>query len=160
MSVDPRDLRTLSRDALIDEWRRVVSRTVPHHISRRLLIAAIAFEHQLAAAGHAHRVTIRTIRRQATAAPSQTATLCDKTVNQRSAVEALALSKPGTRLLREWNGKTHVVDIVPEGCRWNGETYRSLSAVASAITGTRWSGPRFFRSCTTSDAAKPKVQPS
>ena len=51
---------------------------------------------------------------------------------------------PGTRLLREWNGRTHQVDVTDDGFVWNGETYRSLSAVARAITGARWSGPRFF----------------
>jgi len=51
---------------------------------------------------------------------------------------------PGGRLLREWNGVTHVVEVSETGYRWNGTTHRSLSAVARAITGARWSGPRFF----------------
>ncbi len=55
-----------------------------------------------------------------------------------------ATLKPGGRLLREWNGVTHTVEVTDEGFRWNGQTYRSLSAVARAITGARWSGPRFF----------------
>jgi hypothetical protein len=50
----------------------------------------------------------------------------------------------GARLIREWNGTTHVVDVVDGGYLWNGEQHRSLSAIARAITGTRWSGPRFF----------------
>ena len=52
--------------------------------------------------------------------------------------------KPGGRLLREWNGVTHVVEVTETGFLWNGETWRSLSAIARAITGTHWSGPRFF----------------
>lgn len=51
---------------------------------------------------------------------------------------------PGTRLLREWNGTPHVVEVTVDGCLWNGTRFRSLSAVARAITGARWSGPRFF----------------
>ena len=51
---------------------------------------------------------------------------------------------PGTRLIREWQGRRHVVDIVPEGYVFDGKTHRSLSAVAKKITGTQWSGPRFF----------------
>ena len=51
---------------------------------------------------------------------------------------------PGTRLIREWQGRRHVVDIVPEGYVFDGKTHRSLSAVAKKITGTHWSGPRFF----------------
>ncbi|WP_283054676.1 DUF2924 domain-containing protein [Thetidibacter halocola] len=52
--------------------------------------------------------------------------------------------KPGGRLIREWNGVTHVVDIVEGGFLWNGQRHASLSPIARAITGARWSGPRFF----------------
>ncbi|MEO6014735.1 MAG: DUF2924 domain-containing protein [Devosia sp.] len=51
---------------------------------------------------------------------------------------------PGTRLLREWNGTTEMVDVLADGFGWRGKTYRTLSAVAVAITGTKWSGPKFF----------------
>jgi hypothetical protein len=50
----------------------------------------------------------------------------------------------GSKLVREWQGQMHVVDVIESGYRWNGERYTSLSAVAREITGTRWSGPRFF----------------
>lgn len=51
---------------------------------------------------------------------------------------------PGTRLIREWNGKRYVVDVTAEGYLMDDERYKSLTAIAYAITGTRWSGPRFF----------------
>jgi hypothetical protein len=51
---------------------------------------------------------------------------------------------PGTQLMREWNGSTEIVDVTREGLVWRGKTYRTLSAVAVAITGTKWSGPKFF----------------
>jgi hypothetical protein len=51
---------------------------------------------------------------------------------------------PGARLVREWGGATYTVDVVEDGFRWNGTRYRSLSAIARAITGASWSGPRFF----------------
>ncbi|MBO6727127.1 MAG: DUF2924 domain-containing protein [Rhizobiaceae bacterium] len=51
---------------------------------------------------------------------------------------------PGTRLMREWNGRMHVVDITGDGILFDGKLYRSLTAVAKRITGTHWSGPRFF----------------
>ncbi len=51
---------------------------------------------------------------------------------------------PGARFIREWNGSTHVVEVVEGGFIWNGMRHRSLSAIARAITGTKWSGPRFF----------------
>jgi hypothetical protein len=52
--------------------------------------------------------------------------------------------RPGGRLIREWNGVTQVVDVVGDGFHWNGQRHGSLSAIARAITGARWSGPRFF----------------
>ena len=51
---------------------------------------------------------------------------------------------PGTRLVREWRGRTYVVEVLRDGFRWNGEEHASLSAIARKITGARWSGPRFF----------------
>jgi hypothetical protein len=50
----------------------------------------------------------------------------------------------GTRLVREWNGRTISVDVQGEGYVWNEQRYGSLSEIARAVTGTRWSGPRFF----------------
>src|SRR6202045_4771227 len=52
--------------------------------------------------------------------------------------------RPGTRLVREWRGVTHMVLIHADGIEWRGQRYRSLSLVARKITGARWSGPRFF----------------
>ncbi|WP_114227167.1 MULTISPECIES: DUF2924 domain-containing protein [Sphingomonas] len=51
---------------------------------------------------------------------------------------------PGTRLVREWNGRTIDVIATEEGMLWEGRTYSSLSAIAREVTGTPWSGPRFF----------------
>jgi hypothetical protein len=52
---------------------------------------------------------------------------------------------PGARLVREWGGKIHVVSVAEDGSiHWNERTWDSLSQVARAITGTRWSGPAFF----------------
>lgn len=51
---------------------------------------------------------------------------------------------PGSRLLREWNGRMYAVDVLDNGFVMDGKTYRSLSAIAKRITGTDWSGPRFF----------------
>jgi Protein of unknown function (DUF2924) len=52
--------------------------------------------------------------------------------------------RPGTVLGREWNGQMQRVVVLADGFAWNGKTYPSLSKVAVAITGTRWSGPKFF----------------
>lgn len=50
----------------------------------------------------------------------------------------------GAKLRRSWNGKDHVVTVVERGFEWRGRTFKSLSAVATNISGTRWNGPRFF----------------
>ena len=50
----------------------------------------------------------------------------------------------GTRLVREWQGVAHCVTVLRDGFEYSGRPYRSLSAVARAITGTRWNGPLFF----------------
>ena len=52
--------------------------------------------------------------------------------------------KPGTRLIREWQGEIHEVTVLENGYRWQGRRYRSLSPIAEEITGAHWSGPRFF----------------
>lgn len=51
---------------------------------------------------------------------------------------------PGARLIREWNGKTHVVDVIEGGYVFEAKVYSSLTAIAGQITGVHWSGPRFF----------------
>jgi hypothetical protein len=52
--------------------------------------------------------------------------------------------KPGAHLVREWNGRTYHVEVTDTGYRLDGRTWTSLSAIARHITGTNWSGPRFF----------------
>src|SRR6195256_1245563 len=52
--------------------------------------------------------------------------------------------KPGTQMIRQWQNTTHTVTALVEGFEWNGRKYKSLSAVANAITGTNWNGFAFF----------------
>ena len=54
------------------------------------------------------------------------------------------IARPGAHLVREWNGRTYQVEVLADGYRMDGRTFRSLSAIARQITGTTWSGPRFF----------------
>jgi hypothetical protein len=66
---------------------------------------------------------------------------------ERSGSLSLAASmgtRPGTRLVREWQGELHEVIVLDGYYLWKGHRYRSLSEIARRITGTRWSGPRFF----------------
>lgn len=52
--------------------------------------------------------------------------------------------RPGTRLVRAWKGVTHSVSVLQDGFEWQGNRYRSLSAIAGEIAGTNWNGPKFF----------------
>ncbi len=52
--------------------------------------------------------------------------------------------KPGSYLVREWNGRTYQVEVTEGGYLMDGKSWRSLSAIARHITGVHWSGPRFF----------------
>jgi hypothetical protein len=119
-------LETLSPAALRDRWAAVTGTVVPK-VSPKLLRLALAWEIQAAALGGLSRDTTRTL--------DQLARGQTRTVPPRA----------GMRLVREWGGKAHVV-IVGEDqvIRWNGREWGSLSEVARAITGTRWSGPAFF----------------
>ncbi|GJE61102.1 hypothetical protein MPOCJGCO_3223 [Methylobacterium trifolii] len=65
--------------------------------------------------------------------------------------------KPGTRLVREWEGELHSVTVLEAGFAWQGQHYDSLSALARAITGKAWNGPRFFRLRKASPAGKQRV---
>ena len=52
--------------------------------------------------------------------------------------------KPGTKLVREWHGHAHTVNVLEDGFEYRGERYPSLTRIARRITGVHWSGPRFF----------------
>ena len=63
---------------------------------------------------------------------------------KKSRIRADAMPIAGTRLVREWRGVEHVVTVTAGGFEWQGQPYKSLSAIARAITGTRWNGLVFF----------------
>ena len=115
-------------------WRRHYRAVPPKKMSRDLLELGIAWriqENKLGGLGPA-------VKRQIVELA--------KTMEAKSDLakpRAISL-KPGARLLRAWEGVTHEVLVVEEGFLWGGKTWRSLSVIAREITGTRWSGPRFF----------------
>lgn len=126
------DVRNAPRDELIICWRRAYGRPPPTGISRQLLELAAAWTLQAKNRGGLSAKTKRRLKRIVAAGEPQAPAKLSHRL------------EPGTRLAREWNGKTHVVDMTAEGALYEGKTYRSLSAAARAITGARWSGPRFF----------------
>lgn len=122
------EIEVMDRAALIDAWARMFATPVPKGISAPFLRRFLAFE-----------VQTRTLRGLPKGFRAK--------LHQGSNLKPVALPpalKPGGRILREWNGVTHVVDVLEDGFRWNGQRHSSLSAIARAITGARWSGPRFF----------------
>jgi hypothetical protein len=125
-------LADLPRADLVARWRALYRGDPPKGISRRLLVLAIAYAMQAKAYGGLSPATRRRLRK------------AGKGPSRSKAASTHSAPRPGTRLVREWNGTTHVVDVVEGGFVWNGVRHASLSAVARAITGARWSGPRFF----------------
>ena len=122
------DLGTMDRAALSRHWSDLIGGEVPACMSQPMQRRFLAFELQAKSEGGLPANLRARLDRVATG-------------EERKASPTL---QSGARLLREWNGTTHVVDVLPDGFLWNGSQHRSLSAIARAITGARWSGPRFF----------------
>ncbi|AKM11538.1 hypothetical protein AB433_04590 [Croceicoccus naphthovorans] len=119
-------LADLNLDDLRRRWRTVTDAPVPR-VSASLLRYAIAYELQAAAHG---------------GLPRRVSQKLDQLAGGMTTTRDTA---PGMRLMREWNGTLHVVTVDDDGVvHWNDRTWSSLSSVARAITGTRWSGPAFF----------------
>ena len=133
LEVKIRELADLPRPDLTEHWRQLCRAEAPKGISRPLLLRAVAYGMQVKRYGGLKPAVRRQLRKVADGGSAQAV------ANLKS--EKVA---PGMRLIREWNGSSHVVEAVDGGFVWNGKRYGSLSAVARAITGARWSGPRFF----------------
>lgn len=125
-------LEGLDRKQLIARWQSIVGGAPPPHLSMPLMRHVLAFQMQAKTQGGLSRSLRKKIEQCA----------CDQDGAARG--KPASGLKPGARLVREWNGVAHRVDVTADGYVWNGVTYRSLSAIARAITGARWSGPRFF----------------
>lgn len=120
------ELASLDRSALGQRWSALFGCPAPRHSKSTLLYLALAWNLQLQA--HPQWSTPASTRRR-------------KQILNAVATPTLAT---GSRLVREWQGTTHQVAVLDRGFAYAGQTYRSLSAVAKAITGTHWSGPLFF----------------
>ena len=119
---------------LRQQWRALYKTEASPHLSRELLVRAIAYRMQELALGGLRPETQRNLRQFTQQLKESGATRI------RSRPEL----KPGTRLVREWQGRTYEVLVLDDGFSWQSAHYRSLSAVARTITGTAWSGPLFF----------------
>lgn len=122
------EIETMDRAGLTALWQDVFGAPPPRSLSQPVLRRALAFEVQARASGGLPKGFAAKLKRAA----------------GEDAPKRSPEMQPGARLLREWNGVTHVVDVTEQGFRWRERTWRSLSAIAREITGAHWSGPRFF----------------
>jgi hypothetical protein len=131
-------LRGLDVGELRARWHTVFRRAAPPHLPRHLLFRILACRLQADQLGDLDADTRRVLDRMR----FETADGIGRLVADlnRSRTEL----RPGTLLTREWDGHLQQVMVLADGFTWNGKTYRSLSKVAFAITGSRWNGPRFF----------------
>ncbi len=139
-------LPTCNRAELTAEWLRLYRTKPPAQIGRNLLMAAVAYRLQEQILGGLQPE----LRRQLRAIAGQA---------RHGGEPALAAPRlqPGTKLLRDWQGHTHEVLVGENGFLWQQAQYRSLSQIARAITGTRWSGPFGLKPRTTSVRATPSL---
>jgi hypothetical protein len=118
-------LAALGLDELRQTWRRRYGRP-PSIRSAEFLRLMLAWRIQADAAGGLSAKTRRQLR------------------GGKSAPKPTAAMGAGAKITREWQGRRIEVVVTTDGFVWGGQTYASLSAVARAITGVRWNGPRFF----------------
>ena len=134
--VEPRlaALPTLSKTALGDLWKQFFGSTPPTQLRRNLMIPILAYRIQEQAFG-------------SLSARARQRLLDLSRAFEKGSDAALARApriRPGTRLVRQWGDRVHLVNVESNGYEYRGARYQSLSEIARLITGTRWSGPLFF----------------
>jgi len=127
-------LPSLELGDLRQQWSALYKAAAPAHFSRELLVRAVAYRLQEVALGGLRPKPQRRLRQIA------------REFNETGAarIGTRPALKPGTRLIREWQGRTYEVLVLDDGFSWQSTRYRSPSAIARTITGTPWSGPLFF----------------
>jgi hypothetical protein len=128
------ELETLDLDDLRARWLKVTGRPAPRAFRRDLLARALAHEIQVVEFGGLSLALKRRLHQLAEAARD----------DRFDEVLGTSSMKPGTLLVRVWQGRTHRVMVARDGFVWNGDSYSSLSTIAKTITGTSWNGWLFF----------------
>ena len=118
------------RSAAQEDWQGAFGSPPPPYLSVAFMRKALAHQAQCRKHGGLPSATRRTLKRIAG--------------GQAVAESTKEMTRPGAHLVREWNGRTYQVEVLPKGFRMDGRVWPSLSAIAKHITGTTWSGPRFF----------------
>ena len=122
----------MSTDELNAEWTRRYAAPAPN-LSPELLRLGIAYRLQEQRLGGVSRSTKTLLRQLATQSRE----------GERKGPPPRKLT-PGTRLVRDWHGVGHTVTVLEDGFEYSGKPWRSLTAIARAISGSHWNGPRFF----------------
>ena len=125
-------LPQLDLGELRELWCRLYKSKAARRLSRDLLMRAVAYRMQEVASGGPRLELQRQLRE------------IGRELRQTGRLRIRPRLKPGTRLMREWQGRSYEVLVLDDGFSWQGTHYRSLSAIARQITGTAWSGPMFF----------------
>ena len=123
-------LRSLGLEALRTLWRGAFRSSPPPAFSKNLMARFLCWHIQEQAFGGLDPETAKHLDGLAQ--------------GNKPGVDRSRRLKPGTQLLREYQGERHTVTVVANGYVWRETTYASLSTIARAITGTSWNGPRFF----------------
>ena len=132
--MSPIGFDALTLDQTRDLWRKHLKLPLPQHRSRDLLARALSYHLQVRARGGLTQVQRRKLD-----------DLAPRFIADRDFAPAPAeRPKPGSVLVREWNGVRFAVTVTDTGFLYDGKSFASLTAVARAITGTHWNGPHFF----------------
>ena len=128
------ELPCLSNPELLALWQELFAKSAHPRLRRNLMIPILAYRIQENAYGGLKPSTRQSLQK-----------LAANLEQNRKAPLLLTLQlKPGTKLLRQFQGEIHEVLVVDEGFEYRGKRYESLSEIARQVTGTRWSGPLFF----------------
>ena len=127
-------IHTLDTASLRNLWQELFGRPTAVALRREVMLPILAYRLQEKAFGGLRPRILNELRKAAE----------ELQVNPKSKGSPTRQLKPGTYLVREWQGKTHRVTVTDKGFEYGNETFSSLSHVARDITGTRWSGPLFF----------------
>lgn len=142
-------LNDISRDDLAHRWRKIYGYSPPKGVRRDFLLRVTAWHLQAKRLGNLSPDARRLLRAAMINAKKQllvtesSAVIVEADIRLGEVKPRKQLS-PGMRLVREWNGRSHIVDVLEEGFAFEGRLHKSLTAIAQQITGTHWSGPRFF----------------
>jgi hypothetical protein len=128
-------LKAMSVNELKTEWQAMFDAPAPNN-SRTFLESRLAYRIQELTYGGPDKQTRRLL--------DLLADEVEGTLTRKAQIADPRNPVVGTKLIREWDGVAHTVTVLKEGFEWGGKRYKSLSAVAREISGTRWNGYRFF----------------